>query len=135
MDLTQAINALSTLASAGAVAYIAEFLRNVRRPQDKTREQRLRRVAMTLQEASDLLASIQRDIDERRALAEGLQREVEASRFLAPLRQRETQALSELLRDALRQQSRRSLWRHAAVNLIFFLLGIAVTALAKFFIA
>jgi hypothetical protein len=123
------IPVLSGAALAGTVGELAlRLLRTVFEEREgQAIGERMDRLTHSLKEAIDLIDQIEGEIRDRHALATRLQEDVRRYERLAALKGEEVEAVAQLFRAELHLETRRSFWRSAALNSVFFLLGVAVT--------
>ena len=88
-------------------------------------EQRISKIAESMQESTTLIKGIINDIESKKTLANKLQKEIE----VANLKQSEVEALKALLGDLIIKEGKKSLWKGILVNFVFFLLGFVATHL------
>lgn len=127
------ISALPAVIAAGGLAIGAEFLklkieRKIRERRGETTSERIEKLSCALNEATNLIGGIERELKERHRLVEKLRKDCARYDELAKLKASEVEAVVQSLRGELRQEGKRSFWQSALLNFVFFLSGIAVTA-------
>lgn len=118
--------------AAGGVAIGLELLkqkveRKLREKYGEPQEDRINRLALNLKEATAAISEIETELKERHALAEKVKADYERYQKLASLKEEEVEAVMQALRGELREEGSKSLWKSAAINLVFFIAGVAVT--------
>ena len=127
--LSVIIAALSGAAATGTVGELAVRLLRTRFEEGKEQGigERVDRLTGSLKEAIDLIDRIEREIRDRHALATRLQDDVRRYETLAALKGEEVEAVAQVLRAEVHSETRRSFWRGAMLNSVFFFLGVLVT--------
>ncbi|PLX59581.1 hypothetical protein [Sedimenticola selenatireducens] len=120
------------IVAAGGVAIGLELLkqkleRKLREKYGESQEERISRLTRNLKEATTAISEIESELKERHALAEKVKADYERYEKLASLKEEEVEAVMQALRGELREEGAKSLWKSAAINLVFFLAGVAVT--------
>lgn len=118
--------------AAGGFAIGVEFLkvkldRKLREKHGESQEERINRLTSNLQEATTAISDIEVELKGRHELAKKVKEDYERYKKLANLKEEEVEAVMQSLRGELREEGNRSLLKSAAINLVFFLAGIAVS--------
>jgi hypothetical protein len=118
--------------AAGGFAIGVEFLklkleRKIRERRGETTSERVEKFANALTQATNLIASIERELKERHRLVEKLRQDCVRYDQLAKLKSVEVEAVVQSLRGELRQEGKKTFWQSVGLNFLFFLAGIVVT--------
>ncbi|MBR9883447.1 MAG: hypothetical protein GYB21_07210 [Oceanospirillales bacterium] len=123
---------LPMIIAVGVFAVGFEFLklkieRRLREKRGELPEDRIKRLANNLREATSAISEIEAELKERHALAEKVKSDYERYQKLAGLKRDEVEAVVQALRGELREEGTKSLWKSAIINLVFFIAGVLVT--------
>ncbi|PUA17199.1 hypothetical protein [Glaciimonas sp. PCH181] len=118
----------------GAVAIGFQFLllkleKKLKKKFGETPQKRIERLTRSLREASELTSQIEREIAKRHSVVEKLRGDVERYEELAKLKGSEVEAVAQTLRGELKKEGNKAFWLSIAVNLVFFVMGAALTTL------
>jgi hypothetical protein len=94
---------------------------------DEALETRLDELAHSMQVSSALVVEVEAALRARQAAAERLRGEAETAQRIMDLTQAERDAVAAVLRAEVAREGKKTLWQGAAVNGVFFLLGIVAT--------
>jgi predicted nucleic acid-binding Zn-ribbon protein len=128
MVLEIIINMIAVILAGLATSIAWQMRRVLNKPKEKTNtiEDRIRILNYSLSQATNLISQIESEVKARSELAEKLEKDVEHYKKLVEIRKPEVEAIAQLLRGELKQESRKSFWLGAAVNFIFFVLGAVI---------
>ena len=121
------LNLITAVTTAGAISSIIAsifeiyVLKKFRRPE--TLEIRINKLASALKESSKLVTEVESEISARQELVLELQKDAQRYEQLIHLNKEQVDAVAQVLQGELRKEGNKSLWRGAAVNFIFFVLG------------
>jgi predicted translin family RNA/ssDNA-binding protein len=90
-------------------------------------EQRINRLSSALSESAHAIQVVEAEIKERSELVEKLRRDAETYEQLKNMNREEAEAVAQALRGELKTEGRRSFWSNAAMNFLFFVLGVGTT--------
>jgi hypothetical protein len=139
INLTISVGSIiSVIALVAAMTLILENTRSLilaRRgaAEEESLEERIEILTNALADSAKLVSQIEREIDQRRSVVERLEQDAKTYQEIANLRRTEVEAVAQMIRGEIKTESRRSFWQQVAVNLLFFLLGIASTYLFSIF--
>jgi t-SNARE complex subunit (syntaxin) len=122
-----------TIAAATLISIVFTLFTKFLKPKKggETIKQRIGRLSASLKEAVELINRIESEIKARQVLVSKLEKDIETSKKIAALKQAEVEAVAQVFRGELQTESRRSLWRDIAVNVVFFLFGVVFTILIR----
>lgn len=125
---------LVLLSLSGAVGASASLLAALFRrlgvgKEEDSVEERMTRLTSALSEAVHFTREIESEIATRSKLADKLQKDITTYNSLLEVKKEEVEAISQVLRQELRQEAKRSFWKDFCVNFLFFALGVGATLL------
>jgi ABC-type multidrug transport system fused ATPase/permease subunit len=101
--------------------------RGLRSEGGRSIEQRINRLSSALSESAHVIQVVEAEIKERSELVEKLRRDAETYEQLKNMNREEAEAVAQALRGELKTEGRRSFWSNAAMNFLFFVLGVGTT--------
>jgi len=118
--------------AAGALSVGAEILKakieaKVRERRGETTAVRIEKLFQALSESTRMIASIERELNERSGLVQRLRDDCKRYDELAKLKGAEVEAVVQSLRGELRKEGKRSFWQAVGLNFLFFLAGVVVS--------
>jgi t-SNARE complex subunit (syntaxin) len=136
MDYTfiQIIIDILTVLLAGSLLSIAwQMRRRLAKPKEQiyTVEDRIRILSHSLAEVTNLISQIEAEVRTRSALVEKLKKDAELYNQIVEINKPEVEAVAQLLRGELKQESKKNFWLGVAVNFVFFVLGALTGFLLK----
>jgi hypothetical protein len=102
---------------------VENYLKQSRRTQGETIEDRVARLTQSLEEATGLIANIESEIKARSSLATQLQDDLDRYNNLITIKKPEVEAIAQLLRGELKKEGRSTFWKGFLINFLFFILG------------
>jgi flagellar biosynthesis/type III secretory pathway M-ring protein FliF/YscJ len=128
-QLAAVIGALVGVVGAIVGAFTSLYLtrRRERSEGGRSIEQRINRLTSALSESAHTIEVVEAEIKERSDLVEKLRRDAETYEQLKNMNREEAEAVAQALRGELETQGRRSFWSNAAMNFVFFVLGVGTT--------
>jgi t-SNARE complex subunit (syntaxin) len=123
-----------TVLLAGSLLSIAWQMRRwlaKSKEQTYTVEDRIRILSHSLTEVTNLISQIESEVKTRSELVEKLKKDAELYNKLVEINKPEVEAIAQLLRGELKQESKKNFWLGVAVNFVFFVLGALTGFLLK----
>lgn len=125
MATVMAIN----LTMSAAFSYFGQ--RFSKKDEKKTEEELLKEkvnsLTSSLNESTDIISEITQQVNYRHELVENLKKDHDKYQKLVSLKEEEVQAVAQLLRGELKQESKSSFNRSFLMNSLFFILGSVVS--------
>lgn len=124
---------LPILFGAGAFAIGLEYLKaklekKLKGKYGESSEERIDRLTRSLQEAVSLSSQIENEINRRQKILVKLKADSNRYNALAKLKGIEVEAVVQTMRGEIQKEGNISLWKAAAINMVFFVAGIVVTS-------
>jgi len=94
-------------------------------------EERIDKLATSLKEAMELIATTEQEVKEQQALAESLQKQIETNKIALEASKPQVEALAQILSTPVKIESRRAFRQSVGIATISFILGAIVSFLAS----
>lgn len=109
------------------LTYLKIWLRKKRKEKGPTLEERIDKVSESLKSSISDIKELSEDVERKQKAINTLKKEHNKYEHLTQLKTEEAQAVAELLQS----DNRKSFWKSAVLNLVFFVLGTIMTLLLK----
>ncbi len=124
----EVISAIAAISVGAAVSFIGEYFKKKKKPEE-TPELNVRVIELTksLSQSTSLIAEIQEEIKRRHDLVTKLKNDTEHYETISKLKEKEIEAVAQLLKGIVSNDSKNSFYKGVLVNFIFFVMGVGAS--------
>lgn len=124
----ETVSIIAAISVGAAVSFIGEYFKKKQEKKETPDlNKRVNELTKSLSQSTSLIAEIQEDIEKRHELVTKLKKDTEHYETLSKLKEKETEAVAQLLKGIVNNDSRNSFYKGALMNFIFFVMGIGAS--------
>lgn len=122
------VEVIAAISVGAAASFIGEYFKKKKKSKE-TPDLNIRVIELTksLSQSTSLIAEIQEDIERRHDLVKKLKNDTEHYETLSKLKEKETEAVAQLFKGIVSNDSKNSFYKGVLVNFIFFVMGVGAS--------